>query len=46
MAELIREHHCVYGKAAHVVQIVFPFNALNSLVHLVGSLGSKVFDRF
>ena len=46
MTEFIREHYGIYRETTHVVQIVFPCDTLYGLIHFVGSLRSKMFDRF
>ena len=46
MTELGREYYGIYGKAAHVVQIVFPGDAFYGVVYFVCCLGSKMFDGF
>ena len=40
------KHYGIYRETTHVVQIVFPCDTLYGLIHFVGSLRSKMFDRF
>ena len=46
MAEYFREYHGIYGKAAHIVQVVFPFDALYGIIYFIGVGCLKMFDRF